>query len=127
MSIRTELTLRLPNAPGAVAGVCQLLSNERVNISALSLDGGGQLRLIVDNHIHAAGVLREHHHQVAERDVIVITLSNAPGSLAAPLRLMADAGVNVDYAYGSAADAGFTASVVVGVDDALRASSAAGV
>ena len=28
--IRTELSLRLPNAPGALAGVCQLMSDERV-------------------------------------------------------------------------------------------------
>ncbi len=37
MGIRTELTLRLPNSPGALAGVCRLLADERVNIVALSL------------------------------------------------------------------------------------------
>ena len=52
--IRTELNLRLPNSPGALAGVCRLLSDERVNIVALALDGTGQLRLVVDNHVHAA-------------------------------------------------------------------------
>ena len=82
MSIRIELNLRLANSPGALGGVCALLSNERVNIVATSLEATGQLRLIVDNHVHAAAVLREHHHQVTERDVIVIATSNAPGGLA---------------------------------------------
>jgi hypothetical protein len=125
--IRTELSLRLPNSPGALAGVCRLLSNERVNILALSLESGGQLRMVVDNHVHAAGVLREHHHQVAEKDVIVTAVPNMPGALAPALRLVSEANVNVEYAYGGGSEGGPTASVVLGVDDAQRASAAAGI
>jgi hypothetical protein len=124
--IRIELSLRLPNTPGALAGVCQLLSDERVNILAMTLEPAGQLRIVVDNHVHAAGVLREHHHQVSERDVILTTVPNVPGSLAPALRLVADASVNVEYAYSGAAEGGAMASVVLGVDDAQRASAAAG-
>jgi hypothetical protein len=125
--IRTELSLRLPNTPGALAGVCQLLSDERVNIIAMTLEPTGQLRLVVDNHVHAAGVLREHHHQVNERDVIVTSVPNAPGALAPALRLVADASVNVEYAYSGIAEGGPMASVVLGVDDAQRAAAAAGI
>ena len=56
--IRTELSLKLPNNPGALAGVCRLLSDERVNILAMSLESGGQLRLVVDNHVHGGAMLR---------------------------------------------------------------------
>ena len=127
MAIRTELNLRLANSPGALAGVCRLLSDERVNILAMSLDGSGQLRMVVDNHVHGGAVLREHHHQVSERDVIVIALPNTPGGLAAVLRLVGDANVNLDYAYGGAAEGSATASVVIGVDDPSRVAAAAGV
>ena len=127
MAIRTELNLRLPNSPGALAGVCGLLADERVNILAMGLSSSGHLRMVVDNHIHGAAVLREHHHQVTERDVIVMTVSNAPGSLAPALRLVADAGINVEYAYGGAADGSAAAAIVLGVEDAVRASAAAGV
>jgi hypothetical protein len=127
MPIRIELNLRLPNSPGALGGVCRLLSNERVNIQALALETGGQLRLVVDNHVHGAAVLREHHHQVTERDVIVVPVSNAPGALGPVLRLISDAGVNIEYAYAGAPEASQSAAVVVGVDDAARASAAAGV
>src|SRR5258707_2871481 len=127
MAIRTELSLRLPNSPGALAGVCRLLSDERVNILAMGLEAAGQLRMVVDNHVHGAAVLREHHHQVTERDVIVVALPNAPGSLAPALRLVADAGVNVEYAYGGGPEASPTAAVVLGVDDAPRAAAAAGI
>ena len=125
--IRTELSLRLGNSPGSLAGVCGLLSDERVNILALGLEAGGQLRLIVDNHVHGAAVLRDHHHQVTERDVIVLSVPNGPGSLAPALRLVADAGVNIDYAYGGGPDLSPTATIVVGVEDAQRGAAAAGV
>ena len=127
MAIRTELNVRLPNSPGALAGVCALLSEERVNILAMALESGGQLRLVVDNHVHGAAVLREHHHQVTGRDVILVAIPNAPGSLAPALRLIGEAGINLEYAYGGGTDMAPTASVVLGVDDAQRAAAAAGV
>jgi hypothetical protein len=127
MAIRTELNLRLANSPGALGGVCRLLDAERVNILAMGLDATGQLRMVVDNHVHGAAVLRDHHHQVTEREVVVCSLPNTAGALAGPLRLVAEAGVNVEYAYGGTADGNGTAAVVLGVDDAMRASAAAGI
>src|SRR5258707_11928577 len=124
MAIRTELSLRLPNSPGALAGVCRLLSDERVSILAMSLDAGGQLRLVVDNHVHGGAVLQDHHHQVAMRDVIMSTVPNGAGSIVPLLQLVSDAGVNVEYAYGSAVEGSPMATVVLGVADAERASAA---
>jgi hypothetical protein len=127
MAIRTELSLRLPNSPAALAGVCRLLYTERVNVLAMSLDPSGQLRLVVDNNLHAASVLRDRHYAVTERPVIVLALSNSPGALAQALILVGQAGVNVDYAYGGAAEGAPGAAVVLGVEDAQRAASRAGV
>jgi hypothetical protein len=92
----------------------------------MALESGGQLRLVVDNHVHGAATLRDHHHQVTERDVIVTSIPNAPGALAPALKLISDARINVEYAYGGAGESGNTASVVVGVEDALSASAATG-
>jgi hypothetical protein len=125
--IRTELSLRLANSPGALGGVCRLLSDERVNVLAMSLESGGQLRLVVDNHVHGAAVLREHHHQVTERDVLVTSVPNSPGSLAPALKLVSDANVNIEYAYGGGAEGSPSAAIVLGVDNAQRASAAAGI
>ena len=124
--IRIELSLRLANSPGALAGVCGLLSNERVNVQAMAIETGGQLRLVVDNHVHAAAVLRDHHHQVTERNVIVTSVPNTAGALAPALKLAADADVNVEYAYGGSAEGAPTATIVIGVADAQRAAAAAG-
>jgi hypothetical protein len=125
--IRTELSLRLGNSPGALAGVSRLLFDERVNILAMMLEASGQLRLVVDNHVHGAAVLRDHHHQVTERNVIVTSVPNTAGALAPTLKLVADADVNVEYAYGGSAEGAPMATIVIGVADAQRAAAAAGV
>ncbi len=126
MAIRTELSLRLQNSPGALSGVCQLLSEERVNVLAIGLETSGLLRLVTDNPVHAAGVLRDRHHRLEERDVIYTVMPNQPGALAGVARLLAEAGVNIDYVYASVVEGDRMVGIVVGVADAQRAAAASG-
>lgn len=126
MAIRTELTLRLPNSPGAMAGVCRALAEERVRITAMTLDGAGQVRLLLDNPVRGAGVLRERRHTVTEREVLVVQVSSAPAALPTVLATLAEAGVNVEYAYAATPEAGPMTVAVLGVEDAVRAAAAGG-
>jgi len=126
MAIRTELTLRLQNTPGTLARVCQLVAEEHINIVAINLAGPLVVRIVVDNPTHAAGVLREHKYQVEERDVIYTTAPNDSGALLRVARLIADAGINMEYLYATAIEGQPMASLVVGVPDAERAAAAAG-
>jgi hypothetical protein len=126
MAIRTELSLRVPNNPGALARVCRILTDERVNILALCLASPGMVRLLVDNHVHAAALLRELHYQIEERDVLYTVTSNGPGALSRISRLLAEAGINVEYMYATAIEGAPMAAIVAGVPDAERASAAAG-
>ena len=82
----------------------------------------GQLRMVVDNPLHAAGTLREQHYKVEERDVLSTAMPNEPGALGRALKLLAEAGINVEYAYASGIDRLPMVAVVIGVDDAQRAS-----
>lgn len=127
MAIRKELSLRLQNSPGALASVCEALDHERINILALGLDTSGNLRMVVDNHVHGAGILRERQYEVEERDVLYTTVANTPGALNRMMRLLGDAQVNVDYVYGNGVEGTEMAAFVIGVTDAPRASTAAGI
>jgi hypothetical protein len=127
MGIRTELSLRLPNSPGALAGVCRALADERIGIVAMSLGAAGQVRLVVDNPVRALGVLRAGRHQVTEREVLFVAMTGGAGMLAPILGLISDAGINLEYAYGGAGDSRTSGAIVLGVDDAMRAAAAAGV
>jgi hypothetical protein len=124
--IRPELVLRLQNSPGALARVSDVLAAERVNVIALSLEANGLLRLIVDNPVHARGVLAERHYDVAERDALVVEVRNDPGALAAIAKMLAEAGVNLDYVYATAREGQSTATVVIGVPDAMRVAASVG-
>jgi len=127
MAIHKELTVRLANSPGTLGRVAQVLGEARINILAMSLDTAGALRLVVDNPLHAAGTLREQHYQVEERDVLYTTMPNEPGALARAVSIAAEAGVNLEYVYGSGIDRVPMVAVVIGVPDAQRASAATGI
>ena len=127
MAIRTELSLRLQNSPGALDRVCQCLTDERVNILALTVESAGVLRMVVDNPLHAAGLLEEREYAVEQRQVLFVQLPNDPGALERAARMLANADVNVEYAYGSVLEDQVMTAIVVGVEDAQRASMAAGI
>ena len=124
MAVRPQLQFRLPNSPGALARVMAALASEQVRVLALSLESSGLTRLIVDNPSRAAAALAGEHVAVEQRDVIYTTV--AARSLGALLQSVAAAGVNIDYAYTSALDGGGMAALVLGVENAQRASAAAG-
>ena len=126
MAIQREITVKLANSPGALARVAQVLGAERINMLALSVDASGAVRLVVDNPLHAASLLREQHYQVDERDVLYTTMPNEPGALGRALKMLADSGINVDYAYASGIDRLPLVGVVIGVADASKASYATG-
>jgi hypothetical protein len=126
MAIRTELTLRLDNTPGALARLCQTLANEKVNLIAMNLEGSGVVHLIPDNPVHAAGLLRSRDYVVEDRDVLYVVLPNGPGALGSVTRMLSTAGVNIDYAFASAINEHQMTALVLAVDDAQRASTAAG-
>lgn len=126
MPVRSEIRLRLPNSPGALAAVCRTLADERIQILALALDTNGRLRLVADSHARAVVALQGAHHKVTEGRVLVTVLPHATGGAAPILRQIADAGVNVEYAYASAIDGGATAMLVIGVEDPVRAAMATG-
>ena len=127
MAILREITVKLANSPGSLGRVSQLLGAERINMLAMSIDPSGHLRMVVDNPLHAANTLREQHYSVDERDVLYTAMPNEPGSLSRALRLLGDAGINVDYAYASGLDRVSMVGVVIAVPDAQKASYIAGI
>jgi hypothetical protein len=119
-----QVSVFLEDEPGTLAAVTNLLGQHGINIFALSLAEGvghGYLRMVVDKPDEAVRVLRDSDELVMEREVLLLELSNQPGSLGRVARRLADAGINLEYAYcagGPSVDRGL---VVVRVGDHAKA------
>jgi hypothetical protein len=124
MPIRTELRLRLPNSPGALARVMGILTGERVRIIALSLEPSGTVRLVIDNAGRATSVLSKHHVHADSRDVLCTVM--APQSIVPLLTTAAGADLNLEYAYASSLDAQGSMALVLAFEDTARAAAAIG-
>ena len=119
----TDLTVRLADRPGAMAGACEALGAAGVNIDgccAYPAGAAGQLHLLVEDAEAARAALRAAGYEVVQdRPVIVHELEDVPGSAGACLRRIADVGVNLELVYVAAAT-----RRVIGVDDLAAARSA---
>jgi hypothetical protein len=121
----TDLTVRLADRPGTMAGACEALGAAGVNIDgccAYPAGTAGQLHLLVEDAEAARAALRAAGHEVVQdRRVLVHELEDVPGSAGAALRRIADAGVNLELVYVAAGT-----RLVLGVDDLEAARSALG-
>ena len=84
------------------------------------------MHLVTENSVHTAGLLRSKGYAGDECDVLYVTTPNRSGAMRATTRALRDAGVNVNYAFASAITEQNMAALVIGVDDAQRAATAAG-
>jgi hypothetical protein len=102
MHIAPQLALFLDNKPGTLARVCDALSAAKINIYAVSTSDTvdhSVVRMIVSDPRKALLLFEEHGTLVVETDVLVIEGDNKPGSLSRISRKLADAKINIEYAY----------------------------
>jgi hypothetical protein len=99
----TDLVIRVPNEPGALATVAAAVSDAGVNLAAATCTGAAET---ADLHIlvkhaeaakHALGI--SGLVVTAEREVVVVETDDRPGALADLARKVATAGVNLDLVY----------------------------
>ena len=121
----TDLTLRLVDRPGALAGACEALGAAGVNIDgccAYPAGTAGQVHLLVEDAGAARQALSAAGYEVVQdRQVIVHELNDVPGSAGTCLRRIADAGVNLELVYLATAT-----RLVIGADDLDAAHAALG-
>lgn len=119
-----QLSVFLENKPGRLCAAIDELAKAGVNISALSLADAaeyGILRLIVDQPDLAKEVLTASGVVVKAHRVIALAMRDEPGGAGGILRLLADAGVNIEYMYACVGRVSGKALMVVRTDDAEKA------
>lgn len=116
--IAKQLSIFLENKSGRLTEVTEVLAENGINLSALSIAENadfGILRGIVSEPDKAYTALKNNHFAVNITDVIGFSCPNIPGALAKVLRLLSDEGVFIEYMYSFAH--GNTANVVIRPND----------
>lgn len=127
MRIATQLAIFLANQPGALARVCEALSEANINILAASTSDTVDhtvVRLVLNDPRKAIFLLEERGMLVVESDVLLLEGENRPGTLAQIATRLAKARVNIDYLYCSGASKSRSGLLVLRVSNPKKALAA---
>jgi hypothetical protein len=120
--IAHQVSVFLENKPGRLEKITAVLKEQQLNIRAMTLStstaGWGILNLLVDQPERACQVLTAAGHPAAMREIVVVKMTDAPGTLHDMLLLLAKAGLNVQNAYGTVLGDQRSAILVIDVEDA---------
>ncbi|MCI6011838.1 MAG: ACT domain-containing protein [Firmicutes bacterium] len=101
MSIR-QISIFVENQTGLLSEVTTLLADHGVNLRALSIADTsefGILRIIVEDVDSAAALLREKGYTYTVTEVLAVSMRDEKGGLAEILKVLAEAGIALEYAY----------------------------
>ena len=120
-----QISVFVENSPGRLVGVTEILGNAGIDLRALSIADTadfGILRLIVSDPEKALEVLRSAKCIVSVTQVLAVRIEDRPGSLVKVLRVLAEAGISIEYVYAFITRKKENAYVIFRVEDSQRAS-----
>jgi hypothetical protein len=103
-AVQRQLSIAIENQPGRLAAVSRALAEQSINIRDLTVVDNveqGMIRLITSDAEKCKTVLGKLGLYIVEADVLEVILTDTPGKLAVLSQALADAQINIDYAYGS--------------------------
>jgi len=126
MKVVTQLSIFLENKPGVLAEVASELADKGINILGISVSDTvdhAVVRLVLTEPSKARDILESHGVLVVENEMAQLDIKDEPGALAKTAAKLAGAGVNIEYAYGSAPFDG-KARLYLRVSDTKKAAKA---
>jgi len=120
MPVVTQLTVMAENKRGALAEICTRLAEKAVNIIGLMAPhqtGSAPVRLVVNDLDAAKKILDQMGLKYSEEPVLNVRLSDRPGALGKITRKLADAGVDIHFAYATILKGADRANVILGVSN----------
>jgi len=129
MPLMRQISVFLENVPGRLATLCNTLEENGINLRAMTTSEGsdyGVVRMLVSDVDAAEDVLREANLPFSTVEVLTIEVSDRPGALGKIAVQLAEAGINVEYAYAAAGAGNERALCVVKVADPAAAEAQLG-
>jgi hypothetical protein len=102
-----------------MAKVTEILAKNSIDLRAITLadtNEFGLVRIIVSNPDKAVEVLREEGFMVRSSDAVAVGVKDRPGEFSKALRLIADAGVSIEYLFTIASPKDGEAVIIIRMD-----------
>jgi len=99
-----QLSFSLPNRIGLLSELSSFLTAAKINIEAICAYGMGDegyFMIVTDNNAKAKKVISQMGAEVKVEEVIAVEMPNKAGQLRQAAKRISDAGVDIDYVYGS--------------------------
>ncbi|MFB3924766.1 MAG: ACT domain-containing protein [Syntrophales bacterium] len=109
-----QLTFSMPNKVGLLLDITCALTDAEINIEAICAyewDETGYFMLITNNNPKAKRIISKMGAEVEMEDVITVEMPNRVGQLMKAAQKIAEAGIDIQYLYGSPC-AGKTVTIV---------------
>ena len=124
MKVVPQFSVFLVNKPGVLSQVTRQIAAARVNILAMTMTDSsehGVLRLVTENPERLRSALAALNLPTTETDVLLIDLPNRPGALADVCSRLAEAHININYAYCTTGASGGRTKGIFKVADTKKA------
>ncbi|MEW6675632.1 MAG: ACT domain-containing protein [Nitrospirota bacterium] len=120
-----QLSFTMPNRVGLLSEVSTAIAGAKVNINAICayvMEDKAYFMLSTDSNAKAKKALGSLGVEIKEEDVIAVEMPNRVGELQKVAKKIADAGIDINYMYGTAGAGKSSTCVFKTVDDkkALR-------
>ena len=99
-----QLSFTMPNRAGLLSEVTAAVLGAKVNINTLcayELENNAYFMLTVDSNARARKALAKLGIESKEEDVVAVEMPNRVGELEKVAKKIADAGININYIYGT--------------------------
>ncbi len=115
-----HISVFLENTPGKLAKITQVLSDNNINLRAMSLANSGEfgvMKLLVDNPNKAFDTLKQNKIAVSKRQIVAVVVDNIPGSFNNLLKILSYNKINIEDCYGFLLSDNKTAAIVLEIED----------
>ncbi len=110
-----EVFVVLENKPGSTGALCRILKKKRLAIYAIGVFGD-TARILVTDAGKALEVIRENGYAAEIRDVLRVDLPNHVGALMDLTMKLGNAGINIEYFYGTIGEKQKKGVIILEVD-----------
>lgn len=118
MNAIQQISVFAQNRPGKIKRITKILSQNNINIRAITIASGddyGVIKLLVDHPHKAYKALKDEGLSVALNEVLAVQMEDRPGGLHHLMQSLAENNINVEDAYGFVIKSGEIAVLVINI------------